>query len=177
MSLMNPLAHDEWVDLYTKLVRYDTELEGDEGARQILDDQFREANRAFGRYVEDHYRDWIADADTPPDDDRPVLSHEVVPQYVLPKLSANQPVLFFVIDCMRYDQWLEFRTAPLPPLQHRQDVSLRPPPYGDAVLAQRNFQRPPLPGTSPSAIRKCGLPARTMNTAATAMKRSSSATS
>ena len=54
MSLMNPLSHAEWVDVYQKLVRYDLELEGDEGARQILEDQFREANRAFGRFVEDH---------------------------------------------------------------------------------------------------------------------------
>ena len=39
MSLMNPLSHAEWVDVYQKLVRYDLELEGDEGARQILEDE------------------------------------------------------------------------------------------------------------------------------------------
>ena len=30
-ALMNPLSHQEWVDLYRELVRYDIELEGDEG--------------------------------------------------------------------------------------------------------------------------------------------------
>ena len=44
----------------------------------------------------------------PLDDDRPVLSHEVIPEWVLPMLKAKRPVIFFVIDCMRYDQWLEF---------------------------------------------------------------------
>ncbi len=107
-ALMNPLAHHEWVDLYLELLRYDIELEGDEGARQILDDQYHEANRAFGRFVEDHYRAWIESIDEDADEDRPVLSHEVVPTFVLPALEARRPVVFFVIDCMRYDQWMEF---------------------------------------------------------------------
>lgn len=107
-ALMEPLSHEEWVDLYMKLVRYDLELEGDENVRQVLEDQFHEANRAFGRYIEEEYPEWIATVDTPPDAHRPVLSHEVVPQFVLPQLEKGRPVLFFVIDCMRYDQWLEF---------------------------------------------------------------------
>jgi DNA-binding response OmpR family regulator len=106
--LVEPLSHAEWVELYLDLVRYDLELEGDEGVRQVLEDQFREANRAFGRFIEDAYPDWIAHVDEAPDEHRPVLSHEVVPQYVLPTLKEEQPVLFFLIDCMRYDQWLQF---------------------------------------------------------------------
>ncbi|RMH69535.1 MAG: response regulator, partial [Bacteroidetes bacterium] len=105
-ALMDPLSPDEWVDLYLKLTRYDMDLEGDENVRQVLADQFREANRTFGRYIEEHYRDWIA-ADAP-DASRPVLSHDVVPRFVLPELARGKPVVFFVIDCMRLDQWLEF---------------------------------------------------------------------
>src|SRR5690606_25647866 len=86
----------------------DLELEGDEGARQILEDQHREANRAFGRFIEDSYVDWIASVSEAPDDTRPVLSHEVVPEFVLPHMKSDRPVVFMVIDCMRYDQWLEF---------------------------------------------------------------------
>ncbi len=108
MALMNPLSHEEWVDIYQRLVRFDVDLEGDEGARQILEDQYREANRAFGRFVEDHYVGWIDHVDEEPDEHRPVLSHEVLPRHVLPKLKGGKPVVFFVIDCMRYDQWLEF---------------------------------------------------------------------
>ncbi len=104
-----PLSHAEWTDLYLRLVRYDQDLEGDEGARQILDDQHREANRAFGRFVEEHYPAWIDAVDAAPDAERPLLSHEVIPHHVLPHLEdGERPVVFFVIDCMRYDQWLEF---------------------------------------------------------------------
>jgi len=108
MALMNPLAHDEWIDLYRELLRYDIQLEGDEGARQILEDQYHEANRAFGRFIEDHYRDWIEAVDEDRSIDRPILSHEVIPEFVFPLLEQDVPVVFFVIDCMRYDQWLEF---------------------------------------------------------------------
>ena len=74
MALMNPLSHQQWVDLYRELVRYDIELEGDEGARQILEDQYHEANRTFGRFIEDHYRYWIEAVDEDTDEDRPILS-------------------------------------------------------------------------------------------------------
>jgi len=107
-ELMNPLSHDEWVQLYRRLVRFDLDLEGDDNARQILEDQHREANRAFGRFIEENYVQWIAEAEAEPDDFRPILSHEVVPRFVLPHVDGRRPIVFFVIDCMRYDQWLVF---------------------------------------------------------------------
>ncbi len=105
---MEPLSHEEWVDLYRTLVRFDTKLEGDEGVRQVLDDQFAEANRAFSKYVAEEYPLWIRAFDSQRDESRPLLSHEVLPSSVLPLLKGKSPVLLFVIDCMRYDQWLEF---------------------------------------------------------------------
>ncbi len=106
--LQDRLNHSDWVDVYLKLVSFDMALETDVGARQILDDQFRDANRAFCRYIEKEYRGWIASIDSPPDEERPLLSHEVVGKHVVPELGGGKPVIFFVIDCMRYDQWLEF---------------------------------------------------------------------
>jgi len=105
--LQEPLSHAEWTTLYRKLVRYDLELSGDEGARQIFQDQFEDANREFGTFIERRYADWIARSDDAPDEDRPPLSHEVIPRFVLPHLG-DDPVVFFVIDCMRYDQWRAF---------------------------------------------------------------------
>ena len=108
-ALSDRLYPGEWVDLYRELVRFDIDLEGDDSVRQILEDQYKEANRIFGRYMEDNYRSWISDsANGGPSDDRPMLSHEVVRESVLPHLDSSRPVVFFVIDCMRYDQWLMF---------------------------------------------------------------------
>ncbi len=114
MSLMNPLTHSEWVDLYLKLVQYDMSLEGDEGVRQVLEDQYREANREFGRFVEANYKEWIEGIGKPAGEARPLLSHEVIETYVLPALEASKPVFFFVIDCMRFDQWIEFERLMYP---------------------------------------------------------------
>ena len=113
MSLMNPLSHQEWIDLYLKLVHYDLSLDGDEGVRQVLDDQYKEANREFGKFIQAHYKEWIARVDEPAGDARPMLSHEVIETAVVPELGKN-PVLFFVIDCMRYDQWVEFEKLMYP---------------------------------------------------------------
>ena len=108
-------AHD-WTEVYEQLVRHDLELGGaDEGVRQILDDQYREANRAFAGFVEGRYPRWIesARAGEKPRRDRPALSHEVLPTWVFPHLgdvgkAPERPVVFLLIDCMRYDQWLLF---------------------------------------------------------------------
>ena len=127
-ALMNPLSHEEWVDLYMRLVRFDLELEGDEAARQILEDQHREANREFGKFIQDHYEDWIASAGEAPGEERPVLSHEILPQFVFPLLKEDRPVVFFLIDCMRYDQWLEFERllAPLYTIEKQFHYSILP---------------------------------------------------
>ncbi len=119
--ISGPLNVAEWTDVYEQLVRHDMALEGaDEGVRQILDDQYREANVAFARYVEDTYPGWIEaarDGGKPGEDaaggPRPALSHEVLPKFVFPHLGGpgqkpERPVVFFLVDCMRYDQWLLF---------------------------------------------------------------------
>jgi len=127
-ALMNPLEHADWVALYQRLIKYDLELDTDEGVRQVLEDQYQEANRSFSRYVEKSYKGWISAADSAPDEDRPALSHEVIPKWVLPEMDKNKPVIFFVIDCMRYDQWLEFEKllAPLFSIQKDYHYSILP---------------------------------------------------
>lgn len=113
-ALSDCTSIQEWIGLYRELVHYDRQLENDEGARQILTDQYREANREFGRYIENVYPQWIAGYNARTGAERPTLSHEIVPHWVIPQLSRDRPTVFFVIDCMRYDQWLEFESLLLP---------------------------------------------------------------
>jgi CheY-like chemotaxis protein len=95
----------EWIEIYQQLIRWDIDLEGgDESLRQVLQDQFKEASRSFGRFIEDNYQPWLS-MQTP---DRPALSVDIVKEYVLPHLNNKQTTLLFVIDCMRYDQWMLF---------------------------------------------------------------------
>ncbi len=114
--LGGPLAADEWIDVYRQLVRFDLELQGgDESVRQILDDQYKGANEAFSRFIEREYPDWIAASarGEKPGDERPMMSHDIIGQSVMPLLgdvggTPERPVIFFLIDCLRYDQWLLF---------------------------------------------------------------------
>lgn len=102
-TLMGNPDHKDWVDLYTRLVGWSLELDAHQGLglQQTLTDQFRDCNLAFGKYVEKHYRSWVEQSSN-----RPVLSHEVVDRYVVPELQAGRSVVFFVVDCLRLDQWL-----------------------------------------------------------------------
>ncbi|MEX2586079.1 MAG: response regulator [Balneolaceae bacterium] len=95
----------DWVDIYRQLTRWEMELEdGDEGLTQILSDQFQQANHEFSRFIESEYRGWLKK----PSDERPPLSPDVMKRYVWPQMGRGKPVFFFLIDCMRYDQWLLF---------------------------------------------------------------------
>ncbi|MEX2600820.1 MAG: response regulator [Balneolaceae bacterium] len=95
----------EWISIYRRLTRWDMDLEqGDQALQQVLQDQMSQANQSFGRFIEEKYRNWLSDGKS----NRPVLSHDIMPDYVFPHLDGEKPVFFFLIDCMRYDQWLLF---------------------------------------------------------------------
>ncbi len=104
MELSNQLNHQEWIDVYKKLVRWELELEQskDDGIMQVLRMQQDEANTVFSRYIERNYVDWLNSRS----DDKPVLSHTLLRDKVLPHVDASEkPVFLLLIDNLRYDQW------------------------------------------------------------------------
>jgi CheY-like chemotaxis protein len=102
MELSNRLDHEEWVDIYKKLVDYEIKLEKskDDNILDIFQMQKDEANSVFSDYIAKNYIDWLNGSD-----DRPVQSQTVFREKILPKLSPNKPTFLFVIDNLRYDQW------------------------------------------------------------------------
>jgi CheY-like chemotaxis protein len=101
MAMMNPLELSDWFEIYRKLVEGEVELDRhpELGLSQTVLDQRKECNREFCRFFEKNYKDWIEDKDI-------ALSPDVVDKFVIPHLEGEESVFFFVIDCMRYDQWL-----------------------------------------------------------------------
>lgn len=96
---------EEWISIYRQLCRWDLELSsGDANMRQVLLDQVQQANHVFAEYIEHDYRYWLGTDDT----DRPPLSTDIIKKYVKPHLDKGETTLFFLIDCMRFDQWLVF---------------------------------------------------------------------
>lgn len=105
--LLNPLTEDEWIDLNLKLCNLDVELDtlAEPAFREILYDQRRECNVAFGKFIEKKYKNWIWDRR-----ESPLLSVDIVKNYLIPELKKGSKIVFIVIDCMRLDQWLTLET-------------------------------------------------------------------
>jgi CheY-like chemotaxis protein len=94
----------EWIGIYKELTKWKMDLStGDENLMHVLEDQLQEANKEFGRFIESEYQGWL-DAD----DGAPLLSPQIINKHVQPHLEKDEKTMFFIIDCMRYDQWLTF---------------------------------------------------------------------
>jgi CheY-like chemotaxis protein len=100
--LLEPLAWQNWVEIYSKLSAWDIELDSHSelGLRQTLQDQRRECNAEFGKFIEKNYPDWLDS------DDRPLLSVDVVKEFLLPQIENGKKTVFLIIDNLRLDQWL-----------------------------------------------------------------------
>lgn len=104
MNLNNDLDYEEWIDVYKNLTRWELELQksADESIKEILAMQKQEANNLFSRYVERNYIQWVQ----PNTANKPVLSHTLVKNKILPRLTDDDNPLFVIlIDNLRYDQW------------------------------------------------------------------------
>lgn len=96
----------EWISIYSSLTNWELELEkSDEGLQQVLYDQIQQANTEFGKFIDSEYQYWL----TKETDQRPLLSVDIIKEYIHPHLDSKYDSNFlFLIDCMRYDQWLVF---------------------------------------------------------------------
>ncbi len=103
--LYDDLSWEDWNEIYQKLVNWSIEIDKypQLGFNQTLQDQWRECNAAFSKFVENNYVHWIHNEK---EEGSPVFSNSVVDKYLVPLLKTGDPVFFFVIDCMRLDQWL-----------------------------------------------------------------------
>jgi|TARA_R110001599_G_scaffold244895_1_gene444969 CheY-like chemotaxis protein len=97
----------EWIDIFKELSKWKIDLEtGDENLVHVLEDQIHEANKEFGKFIENEYQSWLSQ-----EDGAPLLSPKIIEKYVQPHLEKGKKTMFFIIDCMRYDQWLTFEAV------------------------------------------------------------------
>ncbi|SDW51908.1 T9SS response regulator signal transducer PorX [Flavobacterium degerlachei] len=107
MAMVN--SYEDWVELYKKLIFWELNLESinDHGMIEILESQKAEANSQFGKFIERNYEDWFL-----PKADKPVQSHTLFRELVVPEIvKKDKPILFVVIDNLRYDQWKTFESV------------------------------------------------------------------
>ncbi len=103
----------EWIDRFGEVTRWDLDLvEANEmGLHESLQSLYPDLRREFAHYMTEAYPAWLRDLEG----DRPPLSIDIVPEYLLPILASDNQAVFVVIDCLRLDQWgvLEPMLAPL----------------------------------------------------------------
>jgi CheY-like chemotaxis protein len=105
-ALLDNLTYQEWIDIYLKLVSWDLELDvhSEIGLRQSLNEQKKEANKEFSRFIERNYKNWVNNIES---EKGPTLSTQIINKYVTKYFqNDNNSVFFFVLDCLRLDQWL-----------------------------------------------------------------------
>jgi len=102
MALMDVRSLKDWEEIYLKLVHWEVELDKIDasGMVEILEMQKSEANSQFFKYVKNNYESWLKESE-----DKPVLSHTLLREKVLPHLKESKPSFFILIDNLRYDQW------------------------------------------------------------------------
>ena len=101
--LSGPVGWQTWVDVHRLLCEWEIEVAqlSDAGLRQMVEDQRRECNQEFCRFIENHYAAWVDD-----EDDSPPLSVDVVNEFVAPLLEGGRQVFFVIVDCLRLDHWM-----------------------------------------------------------------------
>ena len=103
-ELDGDLDWDDWLDLGLRLQRWAIDITSmhNTDLLELLDQQMLTANGIFSKYIEQNYPHWLKMGR----EDRPPLSHDVVREWVVPRITKGEPVLFLVLDCLRLDHWL-----------------------------------------------------------------------
>jgi CheY-like chemotaxis protein len=92
-----------WINIHRLICEWEIEIShlGDRQLNQMIEDQKKECNHEFGRFVERNYVNWVQS-----EDDSPPLSVDIVPEFVRPLLERGRQVFFIVVDCLRLDHWM-----------------------------------------------------------------------
>src|SRR6187401_3717923 len=85
MALSNSPDHNEWMDIYKKLVYWELEMEKSDSPemQEVLQSQKSEANTEFFKFISRHYSSWV----DPKAKDGPVMSDSLVQFKVLPHVE------------------------------------------------------------------------------------------
>ena len=109
MEMAQVNSYEDWIELYKKLLFWEMELESinDQSMFEILESQKIEANSQFGKFIERNYENWFTQKT-----DKPIQSHQLFRELVVPEITKkDKPILFVVVDNLRYDQWKVFESV------------------------------------------------------------------
>lgn len=108
MALNDNPNHEEWKELYKRLVYWELEIGRSDSSEmmEVLQTQKAEANSEFFKYISKNYASWIKDNNKT----GPLFSHKLFETKIAPHIKAGQPTFMIVVDNLRYDHWKAFQS-------------------------------------------------------------------
>ncbi|WP_132052841.1 T9SS response regulator signal transducer PorX [Pseudocnuella soli] len=102
MALNSNPDHNEWMGIYKQLVYWELSLQRSDSPEmvEVFQTQKAEANTEFFKFISRNYEDWIKGKGS-----KPVMSHTLLREKVLPQIEKGTPTFFVLIDNLRFDQW------------------------------------------------------------------------
>ncbi|MCB9000169.1 MAG: PglZ domain-containing protein [Bacteroidales bacterium] len=96
-------TYEDWVEIYRLLCYWELELDqsSHDGMDEVLLMQKSEANLGWARFIKANYKSWF----DPKNEEKPLLSPNVLTTKVFPLLDKGEKVFFLLIDNLRFDQW------------------------------------------------------------------------
>lgn len=103
MALNSNPDYTEWMGIYKELVHWELSLQRSDSPemQEVFQTQKNEANTEFFKFVSRNYGDWINEKNK----NKPVMSHTLMKEKVIPHLEKGIPTFFILIDNLRFDQW------------------------------------------------------------------------
>src|SRR5919112_3203605 len=92
MALNSNPDYNEWMEIYKKLVYWELSLQRSDSPemQEVFQTQKAEANTEFFKFVSRNYASWVKEKAT----SRPVLSHTLIREKVLPNVEKGVPTFF-----------------------------------------------------------------------------------
>ena len=103
MEINDSLSHEDWIEVYKKLTYWELELSNSQDSTmdEVLRMQLNEANSSFAKFIKRNYTEWF----DPKNNEKPLLSPNLLKDTVFPLLKENKKVVFLLMDNLRFDQW------------------------------------------------------------------------
>jgi len=95
----NAACIEDWYTITDNLTDWSVKFDnlGDQGLGQLLEEQLREANQQFTRFIEANYQNWLHS------DDKPIMSPNIISSYLLKKIENDEKVVLVIMDGLRAD--------------------------------------------------------------------------
>src|SRR5918993_2179983 len=103
MALNSNPDHAEWMGIYKELVHWELSLQRSDSPemQEVFQSQKNEANTEFFKFISRNYASWI----NPKATAKPIMSHTLIKDKVMPQVEKGTPTFFILIDNLRFDQW------------------------------------------------------------------------